>query len=69
MSTLDVLPNRMVAGDTADTAYPASAREMIRSHGPSVVRRTGQLAGVTIGHVIPLRALRVTDIWLWEMSG
>lgn len=54
MSTLDVLPNRMVAGDTADTAYPVSAREMIRSHGPSVVRRTGQLAGVTIGHVIPL---------------
>lgn len=62
MSTLEVLPNRMVAGDTADTAYPVSAREMIRSHGPSVVRRTGQLAGVTIDHVIPLRALRVTDI-------
>lgn len=51
MSTFDVLPNRMVSEDTL-TAYPVSAREMIRSRGPSVVRRTRQLAGVTIDHSI-----------------
>lgn len=69
MSTFDVLPNRMVSEDTADKAYPVSAREMIRSHTPSVVTRTGELAGLKIGYITPLQALRMTDIGLWEMSG